>query len=88
MISFSDSSNLATINSELHFFRDDFATGQFEAAPGFVDYIRVYDTALTAAEVAGLGNGTVPEPASWIMLIAGFGLIGAAMRRRAQAHTA
>ncbi len=27
-------------------------------------------------------SGTVPEPASWAMLIAGFGLTGAAMRRR------
>ena len=27
-------------------------------------------------------GGTVPEPASWTMLIAGFGLVGAAMRRR------
>jgi hypothetical protein len=27
----------------------------------------------------------VPEPASWAMLIAGFGLVGAAMRRRALA---
>lgn len=27
-------------------------------------------------------GGTVPEPASWAMLIAGFGLTGAAMRRR------
>ena len=26
--------------------------------------------------------GTVPEPASWVMLLAGFGLTGAAMRRR------
>ena len=26
--------------------------------------------------------GAVPEPATWAMLIAGFGLIGAAMRRR------
>jgi hypothetical protein len=26
--------------------------------------------------------GAVPEPASWMMLIAGFGLVGAAMRRR------
>lgn len=30
----------------------------------------------------GGGNGVVPEPASWAMLIAGFGLIGATMRRR------
>lgn len=27
-------------------------------------------------------GGVVPEPASWAMLIAGFGLVGAAMRRR------
>jgi hypothetical protein len=35
---------------------------------------------------AGLGlrlDSSVPEPASWVMLIAGFGLVGAAMRRRA-----
>jgi len=27
-------------------------------------------------------NGAVPEPASWAMMVAGFGLAGAAMRRR------
>ncbi len=31
------------------------------------------------------GGGTVPEPATWTMLIAGFGLIGLAARRRRQA---
>ena len=30
-------------------------------------------------------GGTVPEPASWAMLIAGFGIVGASMRRR-RAH--
>jgi hypothetical protein len=30
----------------------------------------------------GGGTGAVPEPASWAMLIAGFGLVGAMMRRR------
>ena len=30
----------------------------------------------------GTGSGVVPEPASWAMLIAGFGLVGATMRRR------
>nr|WP_310523920.1 PEPxxWA-CTERM sorting domain-containing protein [Polymorphobacter sp.] len=29
-----------------------------------------------------LGTGAVPEPASWAMMIAGFGLVGAAARRR------
>jgi hypothetical protein len=30
----------------------------------------------------------VPEPAAWAMLIAGFGLVGATMRRRHMAHVA
>jgi PEP-CTERM motif len=36
------------------------------------------------------GGGTpgVPEPASWALMIAGFGLVGAAMRRRKLALTA
>lgn len=33
-------------------------------------------------------GSTVPEPASWAMLIAGFGLVGAAMRRRKAALAA
>lgn len=32
----------------------------------------------------GENFGTVPEPASWAMMIAGFGLVGAAARRRRQ----
>nr|WP_243450482.1 PEPxxWA-CTERM sorting domain-containing protein [Polymorphobacter glacialis] len=37
----------------------------------------------------GFTAGTaVPEPASWALLIAGFGLTGAAMRRRRQAIVA
>lgn len=36
------------------------------------------------AFAAGQG-GTVPEPASWAMLIAGFGLVGASLRRRRMA---
>jgi hypothetical protein len=31
---------------------------------------------------AGLSAGGVPEPSSWALLIAGFGLVGAAQRRR------
>lgn len=33
-------------------------------------------------------GGAVPEPASWALMIAGFGLVGAAMRRRAAAVAA
>jgi hypothetical protein len=36
--------------------------------------------------VGGGGNvGLIPEPASWVMMIAGFGLAGAALRRRRSA---
>ncbi|WP_232318340.1 PEPxxWA-CTERM sorting domain-containing protein, partial [Sphingomonas sp. TDK1] len=34
--------------------------------------------------LTGTTGGAVPEPASWAMLIGGFGLAGAAVRRRRQ----
>jgi hypothetical protein len=84
VLSFKDAPESA-VKSKLHLFQDDRSSS--EASAGFVDYIRIYDTALTATEVAALTppaspNG-VPEPASWAMMIAGFALAGAAARRRA-----
>jgi hypothetical protein len=41
------------------------------------------------AQAASLGGGAVvPEPASWAMLITGFGLVGATQRRRRRAAVA
>ncbi len=40
-----------------------------------------------ADATGGIGS-TVPEPAAWAMLIAGFGIVGAAMRRRTAALAA
>lgn len=37
-----------------------------------------------AGSLVGLAAGAVPEPQSWALLIAGFGLVGAAQRRRRQ----
>ncbi|MEY2883316.1 MAG: hypothetical protein RL490_1040 [Pseudomonadota bacterium] len=52
-----------------------FKTGTFTLTQQYFGYQQV----LTITDAAA---GAVPEPASWAMLIAGFGLTGAAMRRR------
>ena len=69
---FSDTSNLA-ISNTLKFFIDDFATGQFEASSGYVDYIRISDTAPVSA---------VPLPGALPLLAAGLAGLGWAGRRR------
>lgn len=74
---------------------DPAATGNFVLgfAPGttsfnldrfFVRYQSLQSDSYRAESATGLGtvNGAVPEPATWMMMILGFGLIGGAMRRR------
>lgn len=46
----------------------------------------VYDS--MGAHVSGPGPGAVPEPASWLMMLLGFALLGWAMRRRNAAVSA
>lgn len=51
--------------------------------PGSINQAQVRLIALPASEVAA-----VPEPATWAMMVAGFGLAAAAMRRRPRVQTA
>ena len=46
-------------NQIIRFFQDDNVSGQLEAQSGFVDFIRVYDAALTPTQVAVLENPIV-----------------------------
>ena len=53
---------------------------------GGADYV-AFDRITFGSDKPGGGN-TVPEPATWAMLIAGFGMVGASLRRRRMAHVA
>lgn len=52
--------------------------------PGTFSFTGFSNGTLTVSQVAA---AAVPEPATWAMLIAGFGGIGFAMRRRAKVRT-
>ncbi|HEV2365534.1 MAG TPA: FxDxF family PEP-CTERM protein [Caulobacteraceae bacterium] len=65
-------------------------TSAFVVGPTLTDnltpgnyYIKITDIAVNHEQSSGAVTATtVPEPASWAMLIAGFGLAGYALRRR------
>lgn len=44
-------------------------------------YVNIHTAMFPAGEIRGQ-IGAIPEPASWAMMIGGFGLVGAALRRR------
>ena len=67
----------------ISFFADDTGTNRGEASSGFVNYIRIFDTAIAPSQASA-----VPEPATWTMLLLGFGIIGFAMRKRSNVRTA
>ena len=54
----------------------------------FFDDSTTASTSLVGALNSQAVGGAIPEPATWAMLLTGFGLVGATMRRRAAATAA
>lgn len=64
-----------------NFFRDD--NNGSEASGGAVDFIHIYNSALSAAEVRQLAEASkVAEPASGLLVACGLAMLGVARRRR------
>lgn len=60
----------------------NYAAGTGDIA--LTDFVTRYTGIVAANGVSGIGHttGAVPEPATWAMMLLGFGAIGATMRRR------
>ena len=61
---------------------DYFQSGAFTNPGSYPSLVGLFPAALTTIRLPDALAAAVPEPASWGLMIAGFGLIGAAMRRR------
>ena len=87
--SYLDTSGVFSVSqptNQVRFFIDDAATGGSEAAAGVVSRIVIFDSALSASEVATLTPlAPVPEPGAWAMLLAGIAVVGWAGRRTRRA---
>lgn len=81
--SFNDAANLTTFGTSGIFFKDDSAGCGYCQTSGSLAYVNVYDTALSAREVSGIGNPTaVPEPESAALVLAGLLTAGSLLKRR------
>ena len=73
-------------SADIHYYSPfDFSSSPILATSVVLSIGPNNDSALGIGEVQFLG-GAVPEPASWAMMVTGFGLAGAALRRKRSVH--
>lgn len=86
-----ETSYQVTLISGGHSYFSDVFSPSFNLSGGYVDFLGLKDDLdfnnVRVAEVSDFGQSTggVPEPASWALMILGFGVIGATMRHRRSA---
>lgn len=82
--SFDDNQFSSTFALSLADFQTLTADGVIDITLDLSDGVNLFnpDTAFTSVGVTLESVGAVPEPASWALMIGGFGLVGGAMRRR------
>ena len=91
---FVDSSNFAVVatpSNTFNFLVDDFRTSQGEASSGTLNYLRVFNGALTSNQVSALfaagAPSAVPEPATvWLLALGALGLLARARVWRTNAN--
>lgn len=60
-------------------------SGNAQFVHGLIDNVRISNVALAANQLGYFtdsATGAVPEPATWAMMLVGFGMVGGALRRR------
>lgn len=68
--------------------RDNVSFTPLSNAPDTKYFVRIGEVAAPAGTLTiTAATAAVPEPASWAMMIAGFGMTGLALRRRQRVHT-
>lgn len=70
-----------TINAATNYLGFDASRVSFDADNIYVNLQGLTANGTITLDINGAAGG-IPEPAAWAMMLAGFGLVGAAMRRR------
>lgn len=77
-----DAEFLAAYGSSVTTLRSTFLSG-LEGGLAYVNlHTATYPTGEIRGQAAAAATGAVPEPSAWLLMITGFGLVGAAVRRR------